>query len=172
MTLARNTMLTGAALAALAFAACSPSAPATDAATTPAAAAPAAAVATAPAGMPEGPAAGKWRVTTTAMGTAMPPSEVCYDKQVSVEDAQKMQQQAGVDCTEQSYKREGDAYLGHSVCKMEVAGKQMTTTTDMRVTGDFNTRYTMEMTNRMDPAPMPGMEEQTMTILMERLGDC
>jgi hypothetical protein len=42
----------------------------------------------------------------------------------------------------------------------------------MKVTGDFNTAYTMEMTSSMDPAP-PGMPmPSTSTIQMERLGDC
>ncbi len=162
----------GLASAALGLAACSPSAPATDAASTPAAADSTTAAANMPAELKEGPAAGKWRVTMTAMGTAMPPTETCYDKQVSFEESQKMQQQAGVSCSEQTYKREGDAFVGRSVCTMDVAGKTMTTTSDMRVTGDFNTKYTMDMTNKMDPPPMPGMEEQKMTILMERLGDC
>ena len=166
-----HSLAIGIASAALGLAACSPSAPATDAASTPEAA-PAAATANIPAELKEGPAAGKWRVTTTAMGTAMPPSDVCYDKQVSFEESQKMQQQAGVSCSEQSYKREGDAFVGHSVCTMDVNGKTINMTTDMRVVGDFNTKYTMDMTNKMDPAPMPGMEEQKMTILMERLGDC
>lgn len=161
-----------AALAALGLAGCSPGAPATDAAGTPAADSTAAPAAEIPAAMAEGPAAGKWRVTTTAMGQTMPPSETCYTKQVSFEDAEKMQQQSGVTCSEQSYKREGDAFVGHSVCAMDIGGKKMTTTSDVRVTGDFNTRYTMDMTNRMDPPPMPGMEEQKMTIEMERLGDC
>src|SRR6185503_1018186 len=60
------------------LAACSPSAPPADGATP---AAPESAAAAAPAAAPpsqgEGPAAGKWKLTTTAMGQAMPPSEVC-----------------------------------------------------------------------------------------------
>ncbi|MDP3739656.1 MAG: hypothetical protein Q8R02_19865 [Hyphomonadaceae bacterium] len=167
-----HSLAIGLASAALGLAACSPSAPATDAASTPAAADSTTAAANMPAELKEGPAAGKWRVTMTAMGTAMPPTETCYAKQVSFEESQQMQQQAGVSCSEQTYTREGDAFVGHSVCTMEVAGKTMTTTSDMRVTGDFNTKYTMDMTNKMDPPPMPGMEEQKMTIEMERLGDC
>jgi len=166
--------VTVAAIAALGLAACGENAPATtDGATaTPAAAEPAAPVAAATAPDMEGPAAGRWSVTVTAMGQTMPATETCYAKQTSIAESQKMQQQAGIECSEQSYKREGDAIVGHSVCTSDVAGKKMTITSDMRVTGDFNTRYTMDMTNRMDPPPMPGMEEQKIIMTAERLGDC
>jgi hypothetical protein len=30
----------------------------------------------------------------------------------------------------------------------------------------------MEITSKMDPAPMPSMAEQTMTMTAERIGDC
>lgn len=163
--------------AALGLAACGPSEPATDTAAAPAAdaaapvdapAAPAASTA-----LPEGPAAGKWKMTITAMGQALPPTEICYEKQVSLEEAEKMQQQAGVSCTEQSYKKEGDAWIGHSVCTMEAGpGGPLKVTTDTRVTGDFGSKYAMEIASKMDPAPMPSMADQKMTITAERLGDC
>jgi hypothetical protein len=162
------------ATAALAVAACGPSAPASDTASTaPAAdsAAPAPAAAAAPAVI-EGPAAGKWRMTMTAMGQTMPPTETCVAKQVSLAEAEKMRQQSGVTCSEQSYRKEGDGWVGHSVCTMTGAGTPMTVTSDTRVTGDLSSKYTIEMTNRMDPAPMPSMAEQKMTIAAERLGDC
>ena len=164
-----------AAAAALGLAACGPSEPASDtAATAPAAdtAAPApAASAAAPA--IEGPAAGKWSVTMTAMGTTLPASEVCYSKQVSLEEAEKMQQQSGITCSEQSYRKDGDAWIGHSVCTMEAGpGGPMKVTTDSRVSGDFSKKYTMEITSKMDPPPMPSMAEQKMTMTAERLGDC
>jgi len=160
------------------LAACSPGTPATDGAT-PTAAAPetTAAPAAAPASQGEGPAAGKWRLTTTAMGQAMPPSEVCYEKQMSFEEIDKQQkqqqpQQPNVTCSEQVYKKEGDAQVSHSVCTAEILGKPMTITTDARATGDFKTKYTMDMTVKMDPPPMKGMEEQKMSVLAERLGEC
>lgn len=153
------------------LAACSPK---TETATTPAdGAAPAAAPvetasATPPAEMVDGPAAGKWKVTTTASGQTMPSQEICYKKQVSFAEAQDMQKQAGVVCSENSYKRDGAVMIGHSVCTMQ----GMTMTTDTRVEGDMNTKYTMDMTTRMDPPPAPNMAEQKMSIVMERLGDC
>src|SRR6185295_7279106 len=131
----------------------------------------------APPSQGEGPAAGKWKLTTTAMGQAMPPSEVCYDKQMSFEEIDKQQkqqqpQQPNVTCSEQAYKKEGDAQVSHSVCTAEILGKPMTITTDVRATGDFKSRYTMDMSVKMDPPPMKGMEEQKMTVVAERLGDC
>ncbi len=117
----------------------------------------------------DGPAPGKWRITTTmsAMPAAMPPIETCYAKTTFAE-MQKKQQGAGVQCSEQSFNRQGDAMIGHSVCTVN----GMKTTTDMTITGDVKTAYTMDMTMKMDPPPAPGMGEQKMTIKAQRLGDC
>jgi hypothetical protein len=165
--------MTAAAVAALAAAACGEKPATTDGAAPAAdatAPAPAEAAATAPA--IEGPAAGKWSISLTSMGQTLPPSEVCYTKQISMAEAEKMQQQTGVTCTEQSYKREGDALIGHAVCSTDAGGKKMTVTTDSRVTGDFSSKYTMDIVSKMDPPPMPGMEEQKMSVTAERVGDC
>ena len=166
-----------AALAALGLAACGPSEPANDAAAPDGAAEPAASSAPTPApgaAAPaiEGPAAGRWRVTMTAMGQTLPATETCFTQQVSLAEAEKMQQQAGVTCSEQSYRREGDAWIGHSVCTMDNAGSPMKMTTDTRVTGDFASKYTMDITSKIDPPPMPNMAEQKMTMTAERIGDC
>jgi hypothetical protein len=139
-----------------------------NAATAAATPAPAAAPADAPGQM----AKGNWRYTTTMMGRTVPATEFCYKTDVSVDEAQKMQQQTGTTCSEQSFKHEGDAFVGHMVCTTDVAGKKMTTTTDMRVTGDFKTKYTIDQTSKMDPEPAPGMGEMKMTIMAERIGDC
>lgn len=154
-------------LAAIPLAGCGgPTAPAaTPAGETPAAATPSAPSPSIPASM-TGPTAGKWKVQVSAGGMDMPPNEICYAKQMSMEEAQAMQQQAGMTCTDQTYAADGKS--GHSVCAMQ----GMTITTDFSVTGDFNTAYTMQMTSSMDPAP-PGMPQpSTTTVKMERLGDC
>jgi hypothetical protein len=125
-------------------------------------AAPAAAM---PANM-TGPAAGKWKVAVSAGGMDMPATEVCYATQMTMEEAQKMQQQSGLTCSEQTFAPDGKS--GHSVCTMQ----GMTVTTDYAVSGDFNTAYTMQMTSTMDPSP-PGMPSPSVTTMtMERLGDC
>lgn len=163
-------LVLAAATAALMLAACGDKTePTLDGApTTPTAAAVESATpaAAAPTGLAAGPAAGKWKVSVSAGGMAVPPTEICYAKQVSMEEAQKMQQDAGVTCTEQTFAADGKS--GHSVCTMQ----GMTITTDFAVTGDFNTAYTMQMTSSMDPAP-PGMPQPSVTaVTMERLGDC
>jgi len=164
-----------AAITALGLAACGPSEPAAnDAASTDRADEPAAPAAPAVAAAPaiEGPAAGKWRVTMTSMGQTLPATETCYAEQVSIAEAQKMQQQAGVSCSEQTYRRDGDAWIGHSVCTMDNAGSPMTMTSDTRVTGDFASKYSMDITSKIDPPPMPNMAEQKITMTAERIGDC
>ena len=157
-------VLMTAAAAALMLAACGgPSEPAADGAATPAmAAAPAAA----PASAISGPIAGKWQITITSAGMTLPPQQTCYEKQMTMEEAQKMQQDAGMTCSEQTYAPDGKS--GHSVCTLQ----GMTVTSDYKVTGDFNTSYTMEMTSAIDPAP-PGLAgPSTTTVKMDRLGDC
>jgi hypothetical protein len=159
-----------AAAAALALAACGPATPpASDAAATPetAAADPAPAPAAANPAI-VGPAAGQWEVTLTASGMTIPPQKVCYAKQLSFAEAQEMQAQAGMTCSENNYSPSADGVTGHSHCTMQ----GMSVTTDTRITGDFNTAYTMEMTSTMDPAPAGVPQPATTTIKMVRLGDC
>jgi hypothetical protein len=127
-------------------------------------------VAGVPDAMMDGPAPGQWRLTTVMAGQAMPPVEVCYKERVTFAEAQKMQDQAGITCSENTYKRDGAAVLGHSVCFMEETKTKMVT--DTRITGDFNTAYTMELKSTMDPAPMPEMAQTEMSVKAERLGDC
>lgn len=166
-------------LGALGLAACNESKPADGAAATAdsSASAPTAAPAAAPAAAAptiEGPAAGKWRITASMEGRNVPPTETCYVTRTSLAEAQKMQQDAGITCSEQNYHREGEVFIGHSVCTSTsaVTGKPMTTTTDIRVTGDFNTKYVMDTIMKMDPPPVAGMGERKMSITAERLGDC
>lgn len=155
-----------AAAAALMLAACggenaaAPTDGATPAASTPAAAAPSG-------GNPiAGPIAGEWQVTVNAAGMALPPQKICYEKQMTMEEAQKMQQDAGMTCSEQTYAPDGKS--GHSVCTMQ----GMTITSDYTVAGDFNSSYTMEMKTSMDPAPPGVSNPSTTSIKMDRLGDC
>ena len=157
-----------AASAALLLAACggaetpAPGIPVADAPAAPAEPAPARA---SPA-FPTGPSAGKWKVSVSSGGMEIPPNEICYAKQMTMEEAQQMQQQSGLTCTEQTFSADGKS--GHSVCALQ----GMTVTTDYAVTGDFNTAYTMQMTSTMDPSP-PGMTAPSVTtVKMERLGDC
>lgn len=123
----------------------------------------------------EGPRPGLWRITTQVQGMpagmAMPAIETCVTRQ----DFSEMQRGPGQEvsegarCSEQNVRRDGDAMVAHSVCDMPDGGRAET---DMRVTGDFSRRYSMEVRTRMTPAPAPSMADTTMTMTAERIGDC
>lgn len=115
-----------------------------------------------------GPSAGLWRSTTTTAGMALEPTETCYDRQMTMEDMQAVQEAAGVICSENTYNTTPNGIAGHSVCKMG----GMTITSDTRIAGDFNTGYTTEIISTMDPAPPGVPNPSTTTVKMERLGDC
>ncbi len=123
----------------------------------------------------EGPRPGLWRITTRMpgmpAGVSMPAIETCVTRQDFSEMQRGPGQEApeGVRCSEQSFRRDGDAMVGHSVCTMPDGGRAET---DTRVTGDLSSRYAMEVRTRMTPAPDPSMADTTMTMTAERIGDC
>ena len=118
----------------------------------------------------EGPRPGLWRVSTTMTGMpgggAVPPVEQCVTEAKFEAPAQNAT--PGADCTTQDFRREGDAMVGGAVCQMQ----GMKTESTIRVTGDFSSRYVMEVRTKMDPAPTPAMAETVMTMTGERIGDC
>lgn len=123
------------------------------------------------AGMPEGPRPGLWRVTTrmTGMPAGMepPPVETCI-REAKFESPQGATPEApGMTCEQQSFRREGDAMVGHMVC---TTADGVRTVTDTRVSGDFTRNYTMEVKSTTTPAS--SMAEVTMVMNAERLGDC
>lgn len=158
-----------AVLAALSAGACGqPAAPgAAGPAQSPAAAVPPPTTAREPARL-DGPVAGRWKVSITAAGMSLPPQEVCYEKQMTLSEANSLQQSAGMTCSEQSFQPSPGGMSGRSVCTM--AGT--TITTDMRMTGDFSTAYTMDMTAMMNPAPPGAPNPSRTSVRMERLGSC
>lgn len=160
-----------AAAAALMLAACSgeTKAPAVDPAASPeTAAAPAAPEAPAVPAMTAdamaGPIAGKWRTTIIAAGMSLPPQEKCFDHQISFAEAQGEQQAAGMSCIEHTVTPTADGLMDHSICTKD----GVTYTTDTKMTGDFNSAYTLESSVTIAGAPAPAVT----TIKMERLGDC
>ncbi len=96
----------------------------------------------------------------------LPPQEACYEKQMTMEEAQKMQQDAGMTCSEQTYAPDGKS--GHSVCTMQ----GMTITSDFTVVGDFNTvlHDGDEDHDGPGPAGRPG-RPVTSSVKMDRIGD-
>jgi hypothetical protein len=117
--------------------------------------------------------AGKWAMTISTMGQSLPTSEICIEKTMTYAEAQEKQKKAGVTCSENSYHREGDKLIGHSVCTMKgMAGAgEMKMTSDLVLTGDLKTAYTVEQSVKMDPAPA-GMGEMKSTVVAKRIGDC
>lgn len=124
------------------------------------------------AGLPTGPTPGLWRVTTQMSGMPAgmeaPAIETCI-REAKFEAPQGAPGSSGMTCEQQSFRREGDAMVGHMVCT-SAAGVR--TETDTRVSGDFTSNYTMEVKSRMTPPPRPEMSEVTMMMTAERLGDC
>lgn len=128
--------------------------------------------ATSAAGMPAGPTPGLWRVTTRMSGMPAgmeaPAVETCI-REAKFEVPQGAPESSGMTCEQQSFRREGDAMVGHMVC---TSADGVRTETDTRVSGDFTRNYTMELKSTVTPPPSPEMSEITMVMTAERLGDC
>lgn len=123
--------------------------------------------------LPDGPTPGLWRVTTRMAGMPdgmeAPAIETCIHEARFEPPPGATPQAPGMTCEEQSFRREGDAMVGHSVCTSDDGVR---TVTDTRVTGDFSRNYTMDVRSTMTPAPTPSMAEVSMVMTAERLGDC
>lgn len=121
----------------------------------------------------EGPRPGLWRVTTQfsglPAGAPTPVTETCITKAEFQRPDAPMGDMKGMNCSQDAFRREGDAIVGRSVCTM---GQGMRSESNFRITGDLNQRYTMEVRSTMTPAPTPETASTTMTLTAERLGDC
>lgn len=170
-------LTTGLVLAALTLttAACSKRDEAAKTAADPAATtAPAAADGATPAtaatlGIPK-PRLGKWRMTAEMPGTPVtaPPTEVCYTAEM-VENADwASQKPPSMDCSDMRTAYAGGVITSHGVCT--TSGRTMTF--DVRTTGDFSKRYTVESSTLVEPAT-PGMQNpMRMKITAEWVGAC
>lgn len=167
-----RTLLIGASLVAVAgltLAACSKK----DEAAAPDTSAGAAATATAPAaGQLDRPAPGKWKITSEMEGVPakMPPVEVCYTKeQLQGDDWMKQAQGQDSNCTDVKTERGAGTITTSGTCTGQ-GGTKMTY--EMKVSGDFNSRYVMESSTTMEPA-VPGMPSPMKAkMTAERIGDC
>ncbi|MGZ9099648.1 MAG: DUF3617 domain-containing protein [Brevundimonas sp.] len=123
--------------------------------------------------LPSGPTPGLWRVTTRISGLPggmTPPAiETCIREAKFEPPPGPGADTPGMRCEQQSFRRQGDAMVGHSVCTSD---EGVRTVIDTRVSGDFTRAYTMEVKSMTTPAPTPAMAETTMTMTAERLGDC
>lgn len=123
--------------------------------------------------LPSGPTPGLWRVTTRMSGMpdgmSPPAVETCIRQETFEPPAGADGDTPGMRCEQQSFRREGDAMVGHSVCTSDAGVR---TVVDTRVSGDFSRAYTMQVKSTTTPAPTPSMAETTMTMTAERIGDC
>ncbi len=124
------------------------------------------------AAMAEGPTPGLWRVSTQISGMpegmAPPTTELCF-RDSKFQTPTPPPASSGMSCEEMTFRRDGDAMVGRSVCTM---GETDRTETNVRITGDYTRRFTMEAKVTQTPAPRPEMAETTMTATYERIGDC
>ena len=119
----------------------------------------------------DGPLPGLWRITTSTdampAGPAPTTTETCV-AHATFETPNVTNSAPGVDCTSAGFHREGDAMVGSTTCTMQGG---MKTEVNTRVTGDFNTRYTMVATSKVTGTPV-AMPDTVVTVNAERLGDC
>ena len=98
-----------------------------------------------------------------------PPSVETCIREAKFEMPEGTPESPGMTCEQQSFRREGDAMVGHMVC---TSADGVRTVTDTRVSGDFTRNYTMELKSTVTPPPSPDMAEVTLVMTAERLGDC
>ncbi len=156
-----------AAALALALGACSKKAD--DAA--PAAEAPATAPAASAGASAMKPTPGKWKMTTAMDGLpagAMPAIEVCLTADDLKDDAWATGPRRQDNCSKMETRVVGGVVTTHAVC----ASEGITTTMDVRATGDFSKRYTVETVMKMEPAAPGAPNPMKMSVVAERVGDC
>jgi hypothetical protein len=115
------------------------------------------------------PRAGKWRISTQVPGmTQATVAEICLDA-ASFAEMQAAGGETGAKCDQPKMTPTAGGFTSQTTCTYEGG---MKATIDQRYSGDMQSRYTVETTTRMDPAPNPALATSTMTATAERLGDC
>jgi hypothetical protein len=112
---------------------------------------------------------GLWQQSISHSAQGVPPTsmQMCTDEKTDDLIANRAAGNEKQQCTQQSVKREGNAYVVEAVCK---DGKTTVRTRGV-FSGDFNTRYTGEMRSTFDP-PMHGMKEMTQKMEARWVGPC
>jgi len=110
---------------------------------------------------------GLWQQTVTMSGPGMPPQtmSMCTDEKTD----SLISEQAGANknCSQQSVRRQGSAYVVDAVCK----DGSTTVRTQGTFTGDFTARYSGDLRTTFDP-PMHGMKEMNQKIDARWVGPC
>lgn len=109
------------------------------------------------------PKIGKWKMTMNIPGAPGPQNvEICYTQKMLDEMQGMSAKMPNTDCDEPSISREGGAYVTKVSCTSN--GKKSAVIT--RATGDFNSRYTVDMSVVSDDGNM------STTTTAEYLGPC
>lgn len=121
----------------------------------------------------QGPKPGLWRATMTAEGLppgAAPTFDICTtERKFEPPKNGPQQMPENVRCTDVNYQPiAGGGFEGSATCQLP---NNMTMEQHTKVSGDYDSRYVMETTVKMTPAPA-GMGEQHTTMTFERVGDC
>ena len=116
--------------------------------------------------------AGLWQITTNGTtGTTKNPEQVtlqCVDK-ASDQALQKMGagMMAGMKCEKNDSAREGNKYVGHSICQMGPSKLESQSV----MSGDFEQEYTMTAESTFSP-PMAGISGSKTTMAAKWIGPC
>jgi hypothetical protein len=108
---------------------------------------------------------GLWEISTsTSQGQAVA-AKMCIDQ--STDDLTRQLAGAGVTCSKQDVRREGNRYTIDSVCKFG----ESTATSRAVFTGSFDRQYDVDITAKYSP-PMMGISEGRSTIRARWLSPC
>jgi hypothetical protein len=110
---------------------------------------------------------GKWMISTTLPGGATAPAYAACITEEKANEGVWDPKQNGAGCQEFRARREGDAVVMRGVCTSP-EGKM---TMESRLSGDFQTSYTVETSMKQEPAP-PGGGEIRMTMKATYAGPC
>lgn len=108
---------------------------------------------------------GLWEVSTAAGEGKTVAAQMCVDQKT--DDLSRQIAGAGVTCSKQTMRREGQRYIHDSVCKFG----ESTATSRAIFSGSFDSSYEVDVTAKYSP-PMMGMSEGRSIIKARWLGPC
>lgn len=115
---------------------------------------------------------GLWQITTSSTtGTTKSPDQV-MEQCVDAASDKTLQQMGssmmnGMKCEKNDSKKEGDKYVGHSICQMGPSKLE----TKSVISGDFNKEYSMKADSTFNP-PMAGISSSKNNMVAKWVGPC
>ena len=110
---------------------------------------------------------GLWQQTVTMSGPGMPPQSMSMCTDEKTDNLITEQAGANKSCSQQSVRRQGNAYVVDAVCKDGTT----TVRTHGTFTGDFASRYSGDLRTTFEP-PMHGMKEMNQKIDARWVSPC